>query len=60
MVECSGEGKMCSGGLCMMWRHGIEVSLKSYSKNDIMTEIQPDNGTEPWPLAGSMVGWNKL
>jgi exonuclease III len=47
VVDCEGRG----GGLAVMWRRGINMELKSKSKNHIDLEVS-ESGGDPWRFTG--------
>lgn len=41
-----------SGGLAMLWRHGYEVAINSYSKYHIDAEVTMPNTGDIWRFIG--------
>lgn len=42
------DSKGSCGGLCLGWKEGVSISLKSLSKNYIDVMVNDDSDNEPW------------
>ncbi|KAL8515618.1 hypothetical protein ACS0TY_014347 [Phlomoides rotata] len=56
-VECSIVNKGRYGGLCMLWKGNIDVSLITFSDNHISIEVAEAVGRGIWQLSG-IYGWS--
>lgn len=43
-VSCSGAGRGRAGGLCLLWREGVEVDIISASLNHILFMVTDSDG----------------
>jgi len=51
-VSCIGEGRRRAGVQALLWKHDIEVDIKSFSKNHIDFFISLEEGEEKWRCTG--------
>ncbi|KAL8554644.1 hypothetical protein ACS0TY_002728 [Phlomoides rotata] len=54
-VDCTGTNRDRSGGLCMLWRNHLNVSLVDYSSNHISLNIHDNEGRQQWQVIGLYV-----
>ncbi|XP_058784848.1 uncharacterized protein LOC131659713 [Vicia villosa] len=52
IVDCRGSGRERSGGLCLWWNEGTDISIQSSSPNHIAGFCQQEDDDEPWFFAG--------
>ena len=50
-VGCEGQGRKRRGGLALMWKKGVQVTLKSFSQNHVDTMVSA-KGSQPWRYTG--------
>jgi len=51
-VDCTGEGRNRSGGLAMLWKDQLELTLKSWSSNHIDMEGTGSDSNHRWRITG--------
>ena len=51
-IDCVGR----SGGLCLLWEEGVELTVKSYTNHHIDSVIRVDEFANPWRFT-VIYGW---
>ncbi|KAL8548864.1 hypothetical protein ACS0TY_007940 [Phlomoides rotata] len=56
LLDCSRERQSRSGGLCMLWREHVDLSLISYSRNHLSFGVESEGDDQRWQISG-IYGW---
>ncbi|KAF7835207.1 Exo_endo_phos domain-containing protein [Senna tora] len=51
-VDCHGDGRRRSGGLCLLWRSSVDIRISSFSLNHIDAVISEGLPHRNWRLTG--------
>lgn len=55
-VSCENEGRRRRGGLCILWRSPLDLSLINYSNNHILMYYRGSDSSSTWYISG-LYGW---